>query len=130
MKQEFENKIIDKFPELFYYFNHTESRYPMMFGIETGEGWHDLIFNTCQKIQDWCDKNRQIRFTQIKEKFGALVIYCEGYPDEVDYIIEEAEKESMTICENCGSKENVKPTRGWINYLCDTCHKIKNKNKK
>ena len=122
MKSEFENKIIIAFPELFYYFHHTESRYPLMFGVETGDGWYTLIFDTCRQIQEWCDKNRQVRFTQIKEKFGQLVIYCEGYPDDVDYIIEEASKKSITICENCGSIENIKPTKGWINYLCKKCY--------
>lgn len=121
MKLELENKIVNAFPELFYYYFNTESRYPLMFGIETGDGWYYLIQNLCKKIKNWSNKNEQVRFTQIKEKYGELRIYSEGYFEEVEIMIDEASKKSKTICENCGSTENVKPTKPWINYLCKDC---------
>lgn len=125
MKKELENKIINNFPKLFYYYKNTKSRYPIIFGVDTGDGWFDLVYNLCKNIQEWCDKNdqaKQVKFTQIKEKWGELRVYCEGYPDEIDEMIAQAAKESITICQNCGSKNNIKITTGWVTYLCKDCY--------
>lgn len=129
MKVELQNKIVSDFPKLFYYFHNSEiSRYPMIYGIETGDGWSSLIYDLCEEIQNWCDKNnKQVRFTQVKQKFGLLRIYLDKNYEEIDNMISIAERKSKEICENCGSLENVYSTTGWIIYLCEKCHKNREK---
>jgi hypothetical protein len=55
---------------------------------------------------------------QIKEKYGGLRAYCGGTTNEFFDIIDQAEEESYTICEECG--EPGKPRDlGWILTLCE-----------
>lgn len=98
-------------------------------GIECGNGWNDLIWISLEKLE----KIPDIRIFVIKEKFGSLRIQWEyiGYEDGKDMdddtmdnlcqIISEADVLSRTICEYCGSTENIIRTTGYIQHLCQKC---------
>lgn len=88
-----------------------------------GEGWRPLIEKL---VNDIIKINPKVEVTQVKEKFGGLRFYIIGGNDEVYDLIDLAENESLKICENCGTKENVTTKGGWLVTLCNKCRKEKN----
>lgn len=122
MKEKLENKILEKYPELF---KEEETGMTVLWGIECNDGWYDLIDNLCKDIIMYCNSHNcpVPVVTQVKEKFGGLRFYTNGTVWEIDKMIEDAEKESYKICEECGSKQNVEMRKlhGWLTTLCDEC---------
>lgn len=88
------NKLIKKFPKIF----------SANFYFECDEGWYDLLFNLCSKIQSYCDEGKceQVKAAQVKEKFATLRFYISGGDDYVHQLIDEAEAKSADICELTG----------------------------
>ena len=66
---------------------------------------------------------------QVKEKFGGLRVYMEGGSiDDIRIeaftrLVEAAEKEAYTVCELCGSKQNVKTIANAHRYVQTSCEK-------
>ena len=60
-----------------------------------------------------------ITASQVKEKFGGLRFYTNGYTDEVGGMIRMAESMSYRTCEVCGNSGRSN-NHGWISTLCDT----------
>jgi hypothetical protein len=120
MSPELENKLIENFPFLFRDAAAPPTESLMCFGCACGDGWFDLIEETCKKITE-NDPDNTVIFVQIKEKFGQLRIYFNGGPEEIHKIVGEAERRSAHICENCGTTNSVKPCGTWIKNLCPTC---------
>ena len=128
MKLELQNKLFDKYPKIFRQKDLPMTQTCLCWGIETGDGWYWLIDNLCSQLQWDTDKNSypQVEATQVKEKYGTLRFYYNGGNDQQEGMISFAESLSGSICENCGSTEEVKQTEGWINTLCKKClEKIK-----
>ena len=53
MKAKLQNKIVNKFPELFNInkdIKKGEPFYPIAFGMECGDGWYHIIYNLCEQI--------------------------------------------------------------------------------
>ena len=68
-----------------------------------------------------------IKIFQIKEKFGRLSIYIEEMSDrvrrDVECAIAKAEARAELTCKYCGKLEkDMKPTKGWVLYICEECH--------
>jgi len=123
MKQELQNKLFTKYPRLFKDHNKSTAESCMGWGITCGDGWYDLLDSICQEFMDTCPD--ALYFEQVKEKFGALVIYT-NYDGTGNKVVKEirqiASRESTKICEFCGSIEDVqKRPQGYIRYLCPTC---------
>jgi hypothetical protein len=99
----------------------------MCWGIECGDGWFNLIDNLCDLLQWDSDHNKypQIEAVQVKEKFGTLRFYVNGTNLQQEGMISFAEYLSGSICERCGSMEDVSQTNGWIVTLCKKCLEIK-----
>ena len=94
-----------------YYKGHTATLETLQQCV--GEGWKDLIetcFNTCVE-NDVC-------VSQVKEKFGGLRFYVGSADPAVFDVIDECERLSYTICEQCG-KPGKPREGGWIKTLCD-----------
>jgi hypothetical protein len=89
-----------------------------------GNGWHPLLI---QLSKDIIKLDSTVSIAQVKEKFGGLRFYINGGTDEIYSLIEKAEQESLTICEECGTKENVTTKGHWIITLCDKCRKEREK---
>ena len=125
MKKELEDKLYAKYPKIFVQRKLPMTQTCMCWGIETGDGWYWLIDNLCEVLQWDIDhfKDPQIEATQVKEKFGTLRFYTNGENDEQGGMISLAEFMSGSICENCGSTEDVTQTKGWIVTLCKKCLK-------
>lgn len=78
--------------------------FPSNFYFECGEGWYDLLFSLCSKIQSYCDEGKceQVKALQVKEKFATLRFYTSGGDEYVYELIREAEKKSAETCEITG----------------------------
>lgn len=101
-----------------------------MFSFEVLDGWYDLIFNLCEKIEAYyteADAVIDLKALQIKEKFGVLQFYHvftdytknKELHKKIDLAINEAENKSSTICEVCGELGSLRAELPWIKTLCD-----------
>jgi len=129
MKTELQEKIFNDFPTLFRYKpKKGEPFLPIVFGLECGNGWFDLIYDLCKEITE-LDKEGKVLVHQVKEKFGGLRFYIGIGTDEVFDAIHKAEEKSYKICEACG-KEGKTRGGGWIYTLCDECNRLKDEGKR
>lgn len=93
-------------------------------GIDCGPGWKQLVLDTHKRIVALVP-NYEIH--QVKQKFGTLRYYVE-LPDDthhdmramVSIIINEAERDSAYICEECGKPGEVR-SHSTVRTLCETC---------
>lgn len=117
MKTELQQKLYDEFPGWFDYLD---------FGIEVGDGWFDLLHETCIKLKEVGFNGK---FSQIKEKYGSLRVYiAKGATEEQWKIVEDAEEKSEFICEQCGEDGKLVDD-GWIYGICEPCYKKLKKTK-
>lgn len=87
----------------------------------TRPGWENLIKELDSKLSE-LDPNYTI--DQIKEKFGGLRYYISTDSKNADKMFQleiEYERKSFTICEYCGSEEDVTTEGGWLKTLCKNC---------
>ncbi len=94
------------------------------YGFDCGDGWFELLKRTCQKIKD-LNPSPEFRFLQIKEKFGGLRLYVHEANEQIGHILSDAENQSVTICESCGTTEDV--TVGgvsWMKTYCKGCRNV------
>lgn len=82
-----------------------------------GPGWHPLI---TKLIQDLFDMGWEGHIVQVKEKFGGLRFYVDGYTDPIRNRIAKAENDSFAICEQCGAPGGPRGG-GWVKTLCEQC---------
>lgn len=130
MTNELQNNLVKKHPEFFDYLKSYEGpMMPIQFGFECGDGWYWLISNLMDTIYSYCKNNKKEipTITQIKEKYGELCFYYNGGDELIDGMVWFAENLSLTICETCGSTENVGMTQGWIKVVCENCLEEKDK---
>jgi len=64
--------------------------------------------------------------SQVKEKFGTLRFYGNNFTDEMDKLVDAAERKSAKTCEYCG-KPGKQRNGGWVRTLCNTCNKTLDK---
>lgn len=77
-----------------------------------GPGWAPLIEQAVAFL-----KGRGIIITDIKEKYGALLISIDYYDDEVIDFMQNISWSSMHICEKCGRPGKARKI-GWVKTLC------------
>ena len=93
--------------------------------IDCGRGWYPLLIETDQKLAA-LDPHYEV--WQVKEKFGGLRYYfcfvTDGTDEEAGQaIVDEAERKSFTICEVCGTTQDVTTGgSGWVTSRCSACH--------
>ena len=139
MDQELQNKLYEKYPQFFVNKDKTPMESPMCFGIETGNGWYEILSNVCWMIKQHEDNKRwrteylekndperlaqepeyfPVKFDQVKEKFGGLRLYFSGGDEYVEGLVSMAEAISYYICEICGNKGEANKG-GWISVRCE-----------
>lgn len=80
-----------------------------------GKGWHPL----CERLHErLLALHPNYEILQIKEKMGGLRYYVKGVRNTGRLLIQQAEKLSLTKCEECGKPANPSPT-GWRKTLCE-----------
>lgn len=126
MKVELAEKLREQFPQIFVDLWGEPHKTCMSFGVETGDGWYDLIYKLCQDIMA-LNPGPDFKAEQIKSKFGGLRFYISGSygesSDKIYDLIVKAENDSYNICETCGSSDGVKSEGSWIRTLCEKCRK-------
>jgi len=108
-----------RFPHLFAdTLTATESVSPLTdWGIECRIGWKKIVQRLCGDLEAMIAalpeaERKEYRATQVKQKFGTLRFYMSRYTDAMTKRIEQAENETMTVCELCGGPdEDGKPCR-------------------
>lgn len=117
-------------------------------GIETGDGWYELIHELLSNIQSAAlavglDETKPTwpRILQIKSKFGGLRTYIDASAlyethvlskeisdlDTVRNLIATAEAKSLEICEECGSPGKLYKN-AWWHVKCDACEALIDEN--
>lgn len=83
-------------------------------------GWLELV----EEIHEHLLPNPNYRIWQVKEKFGGLRFYAYGLTEKERVFVHAKEKESTSICQQCGSRENVNLyNKGPRMTLCASCEK-------
>jgi len=120
MRNELENKLVEKFPELFGDRDKPPTETLICFGCECDDGWFDLIYTACSVIQnhmEYAPETPPFRFSQIKEKFGGLRLYHYGGDDFTRAVCTMAEALSYKICEITGDRGQLCTTGHWLRTL-------------
>lgn len=102
-------------------FQELKNKYPSQFKnlkyIECGDGWYEIISRCCYLIQNHLkhkiEQPVDFYWTQIKEKFGLLTMYCDNTDNYIVGVISMAELMSGCICEYSGNKGKLR-NRKWI----------------
>lgn len=120
------NVWTDKIPE--------DYDYDYILGVgDLPYGWERLFLLYCKHLKVELDKfnfNDKFRFSQIKEKYGDMRLYNNGYPrdskcSDLEYIYSHL---STYVCQECGKPAKYE-SRGWIAQECEE-HKSDNSVKK
>ena len=89
-------------------------------------GWRDIMDTFLGAVEQRCNEAglplgspEVFEIMQLKEKWGALTIYCSGSVKPFDLCMA-AESASMSVCMFCGKPGHLRPG-AWHATLCDTC---------
>ena len=125
MRNELENMLYERYPEIFSELRKGDEEGDIFRGLECGDGWFTLIDTLCAQIQFYTDNNQvpQVMATQVKEKLGTLRFrFLKGGDEWIRGMAQMAEAMSAHICEICGSPGERCEIRG-IQTLCDA-HRV------
>lgn len=126
MDSKLQKQLFEEFPKLFKHFtkeyDEDDTLPPAAFGIECADGWYDIIYSLCNRIQTHVEQQDfDVHIEQIKEKFGGLRVYTDGADKYIHGMITMSESFSYLVCEKCGSTDDVEQTKGYIRTLCGEC---------
>jgi hypothetical protein len=79
------------------------------------EGWWPLIVEMDEQL---AAIDPDIKYYQIKEKFGGLRVYTTQWSPEVIRTIADAGGKSYRTCEYCGASGRLRDLT-WVKTLCD-----------
>ena len=136
MKENLQEKLYETYPEIFKDKELPESESCMHRGIETGDGWYDLIDMLCQKLQWQASVNKypQVVAEQVKQECGSFnfIFRTEAteesgkfkQPRTAEYLrgmVHFAESMSKMICEKCGAIGEPHGRVPRMYVRCDDC---------
>lgn len=124
MSDDFEQRLIGKYPQLFRAPNAVSLGTGWR-GVDCGPGWFPLIERLCEKIQQLLESSPSspVFISHFKEKFGVLRVEIQGGNDSIAELVAMTESESSEVCEACGDPGNlIRTPHGWIKTLCTTCN--------
>lgn len=87
---------------------------------DVGPGWRPILERLVVKLRTlgWDEDVHQV-----KEKFGTLRFYIGQGTREIWDAIDDADRESMLTCEDCGAAGIIR-RGGWLRTLCDFCNDV------
>lgn len=107
MTPDYDKLLCERYPKIFVDRHADLSVSPMGWGLSVRDGWFDLIDRLCAQLQSISDQPGapQAVAVQVKEKFGALrfSVRVDSSTAEHRAAIAAAERDSTTICEECGA---------------------------
>jgi len=107
-----------------------KERFPLQFdcqhiGHDWPDGWHALVADVCEKVDR---SGLDIRWVQIKEKFGTLRLYWTNHSraanpffEQIGKLIQETEEASSSTCCKCARRGYATTVGGWWLTLCVEC---------
>lgn len=114
-RREHEEAIYNKYSD---FFGLEFSRFGRSLSISNG--WFPLVENMIEEIKKAIDEKpaENFNFQQIKQKFGALRVYCtHDARQDIAAIIRKYEDLSVKVCEICGGP-GEQTSNGWISVKC------------
>jgi hypothetical protein len=126
MREELDRQLVAAFPLLYRNrYSHVTPR-PLIawFGFECEDGWFDLIWELSSLLERYIaalapDERAVTAAAQVKEKFGGLRFYMDGYVTQVmDAAIDQAVAASFHICEICGNLGLLVQNGRWYLVRC------------
>ena len=124
MRQELQDELYAKYPNIFAQKDLPITQSCMGWGINVGDGWYKIIDELCQKIQDHTLEVKRTykkfnpQASQVKEKFGVLRFYIDGADEYIYNLIDEATAKSAKTCDVCGADGHCASYRRWWVTLC------------
>lgn len=130
MREELDKKLVEDFPNL-YADRHASMQVTCMCWGFPGDGWYKLIYDLSKKLEFMIlllpeEQRKEMKASQVKEKFGGLRFYMTLYNKEFEAVIAEAAKKSFVTCESCGRKGQLIKA-GWLYVSCKKCAKPEHK---
>jgi hypothetical protein len=95
MKPELVDKLVADYPKIFEYYGKKDTRQPIAWGIDIGDGWYELVNRLCHLIQHHIDSaNDQRRYAEEHNKMvldardGDFTLFDEKHKDHPnrDYV--------------------------------------------
>ena len=124
MKQELDELLCKRYPQMMVNRNLPMTETCMCWGFSCGDGWFNILDQLMGNIQHHLDCNNkngpvvaQVTLDQVKEKFGTLRFYYTGGDDEISGMVAMAEAMSGVTCEECGGP-GKRVGGGWVTTLC------------
>lgn len=120
MREELEQKLVEKYPVLFRGKDKPPTESLMCFGCECSDGWFDIIQRVCGLITNHMRYRPEcppVEFVQIKEKFGTLRLYYNGGDEYVEGVCSMAEAMSDCVCEVTGARGSLCKAGTWLRTL-------------
>lgn len=123
MDAELDKKLCEDFPVLYEQRKWNMSKTCMCWGFP-GDGWEPLIREFSSTLEEYNKLNPDspVMATQVKEKYGLLIIYLSGAKPEHRELVHKYEEKSATVCETCGRPSKLRKSGFWIRNMCDVCH--------
>lgn len=124
MKKEYQDKLINEFPDLFRGTKKSPQESCMVWGCDVEDGWFHIIYAASKAIDSHLKKLKDIgkpldfEYAQIKEKFATIRIYDNGGDEFIDGVISMAEYLSSITCEVCGKSGKICSNARWLKTLC------------
>jgi len=92
-------------------------------GIETGDGWFDIIYELSAELEKFIEKlpseeRNNYYAVMVKEKIGLLNFHMGKVTEEMRSLISEAEGKSASTCEECEQPGKLRGGR-WLKTLCE-----------
>ena len=89
------------------------------FDFSPSHGWLPLVAELLERVTAL---HPDIEIAQIKSKYASLRFYVNETSDPVHELIDEYEKRSERVCEDCGAPGYPRYPRGrWVVTCCDAC---------
>ena len=119
-------KIYKRCPTIYRGRNLGPDQNLMCFGFECGSGWYELILDLSIQLEkiteklraDGMEPNYLPMVMQVKEKYGGLSFSLTYYTDEMNVLIDKAEEDSLTTCEECGAEGKLMSVYGRFQMTC------------
>lgn len=137
MKENLQELLYETYPEIFKDKDLSEDESCMARGIETGDGWWELINTLCEQLQ-WQTINNgfpQVVAEQVKQKYGSFKFLFRTEeteesqklkrprsPEYLRGMVYFAEAMSKTICEKCGAAGKPHGLAPRMYVRCDDCY--------
>lgn len=80
---------------------------------DVGPGWRSIVMPLIKRAE-----REGVSIHQVKEKFGGLRFYTGPASEDFYREVDEAERKSVTLCEECGEPGKRVTLRGWIKTRC------------